>query len=45
MERVELIDRVMTQLMNDLEGGDLTAIVELLEPLSDERLKAYLPED
>jgi len=45
MERVELIDRVMTQLMNDLEGGDLTAIVELLEPLSDEQLKAYLPED
>ena len=45
MDRDKLIDLVLIQLMNDLEGGDLAPVVELLAPLSDERLKAYLSEE
>ena len=45
MDRDALIDLVLIQIHNDLEGGDLTPVVELLAPLSDERLKAYLPEN
>ena len=45
MDREQLIDLVLIQIQNDLEGGDLAPIVELLKPLSEERLKAYLPED
>ena len=44
MNREELIDLVLAQIMHDTEAGDLTAIVELLAPLSDEQLKGYLPE-
>lgn len=45
MERVELIDRVLIQIQNDLEGGAVSFVIDLLAPLSDEQLKAYLPED
>ena len=45
MDRDKLIDLVLIQMQDDLEGGDLAPIVELLGPLSDEQLKAYLPED
>ena len=45
MDREQLIDLVLTQIQNDLEGGDVTCVVELLAPLSDERLMCYLPED
>ena len=45
MDRDKLLDLVLIQLMNDLEGGDLAPVVELLAPLSDERLKAYLSEE
>lgn len=44
MTREELIDQVLKAMMNDIAGGDLTAIEELLAPLSDEQLIAYLPE-
>ena len=45
MDREQLIDLVLTQIQNDLEGGDVSCVVELLAPLSDERLMCYLPED
>ena len=45
MNREKLIDLVLTQIQNDLEGGDVTCVVELLAPLSDEHLMGYLPED
>ena len=44
MDRDALIDLVLIQIQDDLEGGDLSAVVELLGPLSDEWLKGYLPE-
>ena len=44
MNREELINVVLRQIRLDIEYGDLTAIAELLEPLSAERLKGYLPE-
>ena len=44
MNREELINLVLRQIRDDIEFGDLTAIAELLEPLSDEQLKGYLPE-
>ena len=40
--RDQLMDQVLIQLQNDLESGDLTRVVELLEPLSDEQLMGYL---
>ena len=45
MNRDALIDLVLIQRQNDLEGGDFTLVVELLAPLSDEQLKAYLGEE
>ena len=45
MNREKLIDLVLTQIQNDLEGGDMTCVVELLAPLSDEYLIGYLPEN
>lgn len=45
MDRNQLMDLVLTQIQNDLEGGDVSCVVELLAPLSDECLKSYLPED
>ena len=44
IDREVLIDKVLSQLLTDLEGGDLTAIVELLVDVSDDALIAYLPE-
>ena len=41
----DLIDRVMDQIAQDLEGGDLTALEELLMFVPRENLIAYLPEE
>ena len=45
MDREQLMDLVLTQIQNDLEGGDLACVIELLDPLSEKQLKDYLPED
>lgn len=39
-----LLDKVVAQLRNDLNSGDLTALYELLEFIPKENLEAYLPE-
>lgn len=39
-----LIDRVIEQMLIDIEGGDLSAIEELLKSCTFESLEAYLPE-
>ena len=41
----DLIDRVMDQIAVDFEGGDLTALQELLMFVPRENLIAYLPEE
>jgi hypothetical protein len=41
----ETIDMVLTQIQSDIEGGDLTAIEELLKSVPLVNLKAYLPEE
>jgi hypothetical protein len=41
----DLIDRVLDQIAQDLEGGDLTAIEELLKFVPRENLLAYLSEN
>ena len=43
--RDQLMDFVLIQLQNDLESGDLTRVVELLEPLRDEQLMNYLSDE
>ena len=45
MNREKLMDLVLTQIQNDLEGGDVACVVELLDPLSNARLLEYLPEE
>ena len=44
MAQSDLIDRVLDQIAQDLEGGDLTALEELLKFVPRENLIAYLPE-
>jgi hypothetical protein len=39
-----LIDRVLDQIVKDVEAGDLTAIQELLFNIPEKELEAYLPE-
>jgi len=39
-----LINRVLEQILKDVESGDLTAIEELLKCLPKSTLIAYLPE-
>ena len=41
----DLIDRVMDQMAKDFEGGDLTAIEELIVYCPRDALKQYLPEE
>jgi septum formation inhibitor-activating ATPase MinD len=43
--KMALIDRVIGQIVNDLDGGDFTAINELLDNLSFEQLNSFLPEE
>lgn len=40
----DLIDRVLDQIVQDLEDGHLTALEELLKFVPRENLIAYLPE-
>ena len=40
-----LIDLVLEQMMKELNGGDSTAIVELLSFIPEDKLIGYLPED
>jgi hypothetical protein len=40
-----LIDRVLDQIVKDVEAGDLTAIQELLFNIPEKELEAYLPEE
>ena len=41
----DLVDRVLDQIVKDCEGGDLTAIEELLKSVPREKLISYLPEE
>ena len=42
--REQLINRVLAQILRDVESRDLTAIEELLGHVPDQALIAYLPE-
>jgi len=44
MEYVNLVDRVLAQIVEDVRNGDLTAIQELLVYCEVEAMKQYLPE-
>ena len=44
METFELIDMVIEQIKNDIELGDYTAIVELLQYAGRDAMVRYLPE-
>jgi len=44
VDRHVVIDLVLDQLLTDLEGGDLTAIEELLADVPLVKLIGYLPE-
>lgn len=45
MTREKLLDLVLIQIQNDLEGGEVVCVKDLLYPLSDEHLLQYLPEE
>lgn len=45
MLRQELINEVLNQILQDVKDFDLTAIEELLKNISNDELKAYLPEE
>lgn len=45
ISRKEVIDKVLIQIQNDLEAGDLTAVEELLTFVPLENLIGFLPED
>lgn len=45
MEYIELVDRVLDQIVEDVRNGDLTAIQELLIYCEVKALKQYLPEE
>lgn len=41
----QLFRRVMKGIKEDIEGGDITAVIELLESCPNENLIGYLPEE
>ena len=41
----ELIDKVLEQIVKDVEAGDVTAIEELIAGLPDDAALHFLPED
>jgi hypothetical protein len=43
-EFTDLMDMVIDQIVEDIDRGDLTAIVELLSNISEENLRAFLSE-
>ncbi len=45
MEYVNLVDRVLDQIVEDVRNGDLTAIQELLVYCEVNAMKQYLPEE
>lgn len=45
VEFVQLIDRVLEQIVEDVRNGDLTAIEELIVYCPRDALKQYLPEE
>lgn len=40
----ELIDKVLEQIVRDVESGDLTAIEELIADIPNDKAEHYLPE-
>ena len=44
-QRELLLDAVLTQIKEDVENGDMTAIYELIMELPDNVLEGYLPEE
>jgi len=42
---IDLRDRVLEQIVRDVEDGDLTAIEELLVYCDEEAMRQYLPEE
>lgn len=40
----QLIDKVLEQIVKDIEAGDLTAIEELIADIPDQKAIHYLPE-
>lgn len=45
MDRQDLIEKVLEQIELDVSNNDFMALEELLDNMSDEFLKGYLPED
>lgn len=43
--RQELIDKVLEQIVRDVEAGDLTAIEELIAGIPDDKAQHFLPEE
>lgn len=41
----ELIDKVLEQIVRDVEAGDLTAIEELIAGIPDDKAQHFLPEE
>tara|TARA_X000000368_G_C22823940_1_gene620279 strand:- start:579 stop:725 length:147 start_codon:yes stop_codon:yes gene_type:complete len=44
-DKQKLVDRVLEQMLNDIEDKDLTAIEELISGLPTDKLEGYLPEE
>jgi hypothetical protein len=42
---MNLLDKVLDQLVQDVQAGDLTAIEELLKFIPEKNLIAFLPEE
>jgi hypothetical protein len=42
---IELLDKVMTQVVEDVQAGDMTAVEVLLDYIPIEVLQSYLPEE
>ena len=40
----QVLDTVIEQIKRDIEGGDVTALYELLKHIEHEELMAFLPE-
>ncbi len=45
MEYINLVDKVLDQIVEDVRNGDLTAIQELLVYCEVNAMKQYLPEE
>jgi hypothetical protein len=44
MNRSQLVNAALQQIVNDVESGDLTAVEELISSISDEFLAGFLSE-